>query len=143
LLDDIGVWESSLSDVEIQELYDSNIAASLYTVGSGVTDIDGNVYSSVIINDQEWMSENLNVTRFCNGDLITNASFPSQWFNIVEPRRCAYDANELYSEQFGRIYNHWAVRDERNLCPCGWHVPSLAEYGSLEEFLGGNAVAAG
>lgn len=143
LLDDIGIWESSLSDVEIQELYDSNIAASLFTVGSGVTDIDGNSYSSVIINEQEWMSENLNVTKFCNGDQITNATWWQQWFGIVEPRRCAYNANELYSEQFGSIYNFWAVRDERNLCPCGWHVATLPEYASLEEYLGGHAVAAG
>lgn len=36
------------------------------TDGGGVTDIDGNVYNTVTINNQEWMVENLRVTHYSN-----------------------------------------------------------------------------
>jgi uncharacterized protein (TIGR02145 family) len=144
-IDDIAIYNRALSEEEINAIYTGVPIDQepLFQTGGGVTDIDGNTYSTVLINNQEWMSENLNVSSFCNGDPITNASDWPEWFNIVEPRRCAYEANEAYRDQFGSLYNFWAVRDERNLCPCGWHVPSLAEYQSLETYLGGNEIAAG
>jgi uncharacterized protein (TIGR02145 family) len=33
--------------------------------------------------------------------------------------------------------------DTRNICPCGWHVPSEAEWQQLTTFLGGESVAGG
>jgi uncharacterized protein (TIGR02145 family) len=41
------------------------------------------------------------------------------------------------------LYNWYAVADSRNLCPVGWHVPSNAEWTTLEDFLGGASVAGG
>ena len=35
-----------------------------------VTDIDGNVYETIAIGEQVWMSENLKVTQYSNGDII-------------------------------------------------------------------------
>ncbi len=35
-----------------------------------VTDIDGNIYKTIIIGSQTWMIENLRTSRYLNGDLI-------------------------------------------------------------------------
>jgi uncharacterized protein (TIGR02145 family) len=44
---------------------------------------------------------------------------------------------------FGKLYNFYAVVDNRGLCPCGWHVPTTIEWYTLSDFLGGVAVAGG
>ena len=42
-----------------------------FSAGAGVTDIDGNTYSTVVVgNGQEWMAENLKTTKYANGDAI-------------------------------------------------------------------------
>jgi uncharacterized protein (TIGR02145 family) len=42
---------------------------------------------------------------------------------------------------FGRLYNWYAVNDERGLCPTGWHVPTDGEWTVLQNFLGGSSIA--
>ena len=47
-----------------------------------MTDIDGNVYNTITIGNQTWMQENLNTTRYSNGDLLTNI-IGEQWDNVT------------------------------------------------------------
>jgi uncharacterized protein (TIGR02145 family) len=44
---------------------------------------------------------------------------------------------------YGRLYTWYAVTDNRNVCPTGWHVPSNDEWHVLSNYLGGDTVAAG
>ena len=43
----------------------------------------------------------------------------------------------------GRLYNWHAVNDSRNIAPIGWHVPTLGDWNTLFEFLGGQGVSGG
>jgi uncharacterized protein (TIGR02145 family) len=36
---------------------------------------------------------------------------------------------------YGRLYNYYAVLDERGICPSGWHISSQSEYDELLDFL--------
>ena len=47
-----------------------------------VTDIDGNVYETVLIGDQLWMAENLKVTRYNDGSDIPNITNNGDWSNL-------------------------------------------------------------
>ena len=38
--------------------------------GNGMTDFDGNIYNSVILDTQEWVKENLNVAHYNDGTVI-------------------------------------------------------------------------
>jgi len=38
--------------------------------------------------------------------------------------------------EYGRLYNWYAVDDARGLCPSGWHVPTDGEWMTLEMALG-------
>ena len=60
------------------------------TYGS-VTDIDGNVYRTYVINGFNWIVENLRVTRFNDGTPISNITGNSEWANAMCPAYSWYD----------------------------------------------------
>ena len=49
--------------------------------GNGVTDVEGNKYKTVIIGTQEWMGENLKVSKYSDGSVITNGTDDYVWNN--------------------------------------------------------------
>ncbi|MHC1776281.1 MAG: fibrobacter succinogenes major paralogous domain-containing protein [Lentimicrobium sp.] len=106
-----------------------------YIPGAGVTDIDGNIYNSIILGTQEWMggyvADNLRTTKYANGESIPIVDEDIQWSNLNTGAVC----NLAYSA----MYNWYAVSDSRHLCPTGWHIPSDEEWNILIDFLGGNA----
>ena len=119
------------------------ISSSCYsqTHGSGVTDIDGNQYATVVIGSQEWMAENLNVERFRNGDLIPQAKSAEEWWKAgvnKQPAWCYYNNEVKNGTVYGKLYNWFAVVDPRGLAPIGWHIPSFHEWQIVIEFLGSN-----
>jgi len=101
-----------------------------------VTDIDGNVYQTVKIGNQWWMSENLKVTHYRNGDAIPNVTDATEWSNLITGAYCNYGNDVNNATTYGRLYNWYAVNDSRNIAPEGWHVSSDAEWKTLEMYLG-------
>ena len=111
--------------------------------GPQVTDIDGNTYNSVQIGNQTWMAENLKVKHYRNGDTLTNEKDDVTWCNLTVGAWCNYDNYEPNAGVYGRLYNWYAVNDNRSICPTGWHVPTTEEWDILSLFLGGDSVAGG
>ena len=103
-----------------------------------VTDIDGNIYKTIKIGNQVWMAENLKVTRYRNGESIPNVTDNSQWANLTNGARCAYNNDNNNVATYGLLYNWYAVIDSRNIAPEGWHVPTDEEWKELEMYLGMN-----
>jgi len=101
-----------------------------------VTDIDGNVYHTVLIGDQCWMAENLKVTHYRNGDPIPNVTDAGEWGGLSTGAYCDYDNDEGNVDTYGRLYNWYVVDDSHNIAQEGWHVPSDSEWKQLEMYLG-------
>ncbi|MCH7733493.1 MAG: PKD domain-containing protein [Candidatus Marinimicrobia bacterium] len=101
-----------------------------------ITDIDGNVYNTIQIGNQEWMSENLKVTHYRNGDAIPNVTGNTEWSNLSTGAYCSYDNNDSNIDTYGLLYNWYAVADSRKIAPAGWHIPTDAEWKELEMYLG-------
>ncbi len=88
----------------------------LFTIATAtVTDIDGNVYETVLIGDQLWMAENLKVTHYRNGDEIPNITNNGDWDWLYSGAYGHYDNNPSNSEPYGNLYNWHAVDDERGI----------------------------
>jgi uncharacterized protein (TIGR02145 family) len=102
---------------------------------SSLVDIDGNVYKTIVIGNQEWMAENLKAARYNNGDSVTFISDPDLWINTSEGAWSNLDGDTFYNCNCGNVYNWYAVSDERNLCPTGWHVPTDQDWDNLLGFI--------
>jgi uncharacterized protein (TIGR02145 family) len=108
---------------------------SAQTPGAGVTDLEGNNYSTVIIGSQEWMAENLRTTKFANGNILPNQSNENLSGFYTTPAWDYWGQDSTMEIPYGKLYNWWAVVDPRNICPQGWHVPSDDEWNTLIGFL--------
>jgi len=94
---------------------------------------------SVKIGTQTWMTENLNVDRFRNGDLIREAKSIEEWKEAgknKQPVWCYYDNDPRNGTKYGKLYNWYAVIDPRGLSPEGWHIPTNEEWNNLEKQVG-------
>ena len=101
-----------------------------------VTDVDGNVYHTLTIGSLRWMKENLRTTRYANGDTIPMLQDPLLWGATTEGATCAYANDSSNAATYGLLYNYYATRDSRSLCPNGWQVPPDYFWQDLELSLG-------
>jgi uncharacterized protein (TIGR02145 family) len=111
---------------------------SFVTRSVTVADIDGNVYNTVTIGEQVWMVENLKTTHYRNGEPVAHVTASEDWFAISTGAYRNYNDDARTVDDYGRLYNWYAVNDPRNICPEGWHVPSREEWTILAQYLGGN-----
>ena len=108
-----------------------------------VTDINGNVYHTVIIGTQVWMIENLKTTKYRDGSNIPLVTGYTDWMRLTTPGYCWYDNDRgTYKETYGALYN-WHAVIAGKLCPTCWHIPTDEEWVVLMEYLGGSVVAGG
>jgi uncharacterized protein (TIGR02145 family) len=119
-----------------------------------LTDADGNVYATVIIGSQLWMAENLKYLPSVVGPATSSQTDP--YYYVYD-----YDGTDVNAARsaanfttYGVLYNwpaamNGASRSTSNpsgiqgACPTGWHLPSVAEWRELINYIGGTAVAGG
>jgi uncharacterized protein (TIGR02145 family) len=108
-----------------------------------VSDVDGNVYNTVLIGNQCWTVENLKTTRFADNSIIQNVPLPADWANLSAGAWCHFGNDQTYENPYGKLYNGYSVFNSKGLCPAGWHVPDLSEFNLAGNFLNGSNVAGG
>ena len=115
-------------------------------------------YATVLIGEQCWFAENLQSENYENGDAIPAGLSDSDWENTTsgavavygEDAGCGHNSPNIDAcdpvqslNEYGRLYNWYAVDDARALCPSGWHVPTDGEWTVMTYHLGGESVAGG
>jgi uncharacterized protein (TIGR02145 family) len=118
----------------------ANVHNSALTYGQ-ISDVDGNTYKTIVVDDKVWFTENLKVTRFQNGDSIPQVSDSATWSALNGPGMCSYRNDNAFDCPYGKLYNHHVARDPRNPCPSGWRVPSMTDLYDLIFFLDPDANA--
>ena len=118
----------------------------------GPLEYQGYDYETVQIGEQCWFAENLRAENYRNGDAIPADLDDSEWASTSDGAVTVYgegssecdnvspDINACEPshalEEYGRLYNWYAVDDARSLCPSGWGVPTDGEWMILEMALG-------
>jgi uncharacterized protein (TIGR02145 family) len=98
-----------------------------------------NEITSVKIGTQIWAAKNLDVSTFRNGDTITEAKTNEEWIKSGNEQKaawCYYNNDPANGEKYGKLYNWYAVNDQRGLAPAGWHIPTDAEWKQLTDYTG-------
>ena len=103
---------------------------------SSMSDIDGNIYTTVVIGSQEWMQQNLKTLHYSNGAVIPSGLTDSvSWTSTTSGACIDYNNNPANTAVYGKLYNWYAVADPSGLCPVGWHVPEDWEWNVLVKYI--------
>ena len=99
---------------------------------------------SVSICCQRWMTKNLDVSTYRNGDAIPKVTDNAAWTALTTGAYCYYNNDSTtYAATYGKLYNWYAVNDPRGLAPEGWYIPTDFEWTTLGNCFGGNIEAGG
>jgi uncharacterized protein (TIGR02145 family) len=135
----IGTFCGSRPETFDPDLYKCEIGDKIY-LGTPVP-YEGGPYDAVLIGEQTWMTKNLNYN--VEGSKCGDGSVLSS-------------TNTTTCDTYGRLYNwatamgidaeynyaEWGESDVKHqgICPDGWHISSKAEWTTLIDFVGDNAV---
>lgn len=107
-------------------------------------------YQSVTIGNQVWMSKNLDVSTFSNGDPIPQAQTSPAWRKAAKEKKPAwcyyqvpnedikYFGNPEQTKKYGKLYNFYAISDPRGLAPKGWQIPNEKDWIELLQYVENN-----
>lgn len=98
------------------------------------------ITDTVKIGNQIWMSKNLSLKSFRNGEAIEQVHNLSEWskksYDHGKPL-CLSPNNVSNGGDSGLLYNYQVVEDSRNIAPEGWRIPTKEDWNILITFLGG------
>lgn len=108
--------------------------------GDNLLDIrDGKAYRTVLIGNQCWMAQNMNIGTKIDGvnNQTNNTTIEKYCYNNDEYICSAYGG--LY--QWDEMMQYVTTEKTQGICPLGWHIPSDAEWTDLTTYLGGENIA--
>ncbi len=104
-----------------------------------VIDIEGNTYNTIVIGGQEWITDNLRVSTYRNGDIIPSPNDIDLGENSTIGFWVLYNNNSDYDITYGKLYNWYAISDPRGICPTGWRIPTDNDWQNLVDFIDAQA----
>ena len=110
------------------------------TAETSLVNCDGNPVPTIIYGTQEWTVENACHITYRDGTPIPEVTEETEWGALTTGAWCYYDNDPTKP----RFYNWYAVvgihdndpnTPNKEFAPQGWHVPTDAEWTTLENYL--------
>ncbi len=132
-------WINSIGDIQpgealLVKMHENDVLiypAIFKTCGDSFTDTrNGQIYNTVLIGEQCWMAENLNVGEMINGaeGMTDNGIIEKYCYNDSTLNCNTYGG--LY--QWNEIMNYTTDTARQGICTKGWHLPTDYEFKILE-----------
>jgi serine/threonine protein kinase len=102
-----------------------------FNCGVSKVSYNGHAYATWEYQGRCWFAENLRTVSFSNGDEIAGYLTDDVWSQTTAASHGLYENRWTLLTDLGRLYNGYAVKDSRGLCPSGWHVSTEAEWKEL------------
>ena len=99
--------------------------------------VDGHWHATIPIGSQCWFAENLKTTKTNSGQdilFIDEELWP--WEGWGDINDVGFAGCVEVGQEEGYMYNAWTLRLCEDICPTGWHVPTMEEWGHLTDFIG-------
>ncbi len=119
--------------------------------GVSSPNFDGHDYEIVNIGGRCWFAENLRTSVYSGGsqDNIPTDLTEVEWSETTDGAVAVYphdlsaggldlhnlDSDEDVIDAYGKLYNGFAVQDNRNICPDGWKVASVDDWKNIVRYL--------
>ncbi|MBI9037004.1 MAG: hypothetical protein JEY97_02620 [Bacteroidales bacterium] len=133
-------WINNIGDFRYGEAYliKMNNAAELVYVtdttfncpSTFIDPRDGQEYEAVMIGEQCWMAENLNIGEMINGSQsMTENGIIEKYCYANDPANC-----EIYGGlyQWEEMMDYTTNEGDKGICLNGWHIPTDEEWKQLE-----------
>lgn len=140
VVDDVRLYNRALSAEEIKNLYVKGSGAKVKICKEdSVQDADANTYYTMAIGSQCWLDRNMNVGTRINGAVAqTNNSTIEKWCYSDNATNCTTNHPNkpdggLY--QWDEAMQYSTSEGAQGICPNGFHIPTDAEWHTLEKFL--------
>ena len=97
-------------------------------------------YNTVLIGDQCWFKENLNIGTKINS---TTGGFQQTDNGTIE--KYCYNNDEANCDTYGGLYEwteamqYITTKGSQGICPYGWHIPTYSEFQTLQSYVGDQA----
>jgi uncharacterized protein (TIGR02145 family) len=87
-------------------------------------------YTTVKINNVDWCTENLSVSKFLNGEPIPIAKSKSDWIKAALAKKPICEIEKSNNKVEYR-YNYYVFLDKRGVLPNGFRLPTEADFDNL------------
>ena len=123
--------ESGVMDTPSEnEAFYLQFASNIPCPGIPTVTYEGRVYNTVLIYNQCWLKENLNVgVRIPGSQGMTNNGIIEKYcYNNVEDSCSVYGGLYCWDE----VMQYTNLESTQGICPNGWHIPTDADFKVLE-----------
>ena len=103
-----------------------------------IIDVEGNYYRFIKVGDLYWTIDNFKSQSYSNGDPIFLALGDQEYLsagNQAQGVVCDINNDSTLSDTHGKLYNWFAVNDDRGLAHEGWRIPSEEDWLKIETHL--------
>ena len=100
-----------------------------------IIDVEGNYYRFIKVGDLYWTIDNFKSQSYSNGDPIFLALGDQEYLsagNQAQGVVCDINNDSTLSDTHGKLYNWFAVHDDRGLAPECWRIPSEEDWLKIE-----------